>query len=195
MIAAEQTIAKVMKKMEASHPPQAIKTDVYDSDDSDDSEGSYMKDVVQLKSDGTRINCNLPYSRETLSKFVYSLPYNLISFIGFDAVGYNPEDEKSCSCSCPLSMSAIKWRTNFDISFMNDNDKCSGYHKNALPFGLMDHVRKLGESGGYLHLAVQLYLETLHAKKWGSIGHKALYKPGDENYKKAEAAEKKERDQ
>lgn len=132
--------------------------------ESESSEDSYMQNVVSTAAEaisstteGTR---NLPYTRNTIEKFMDSLRFNLIFDVGFSVQGHNPDDEKSCFCPCSKIMK--KWRSNFSVEFMIDKDECQGYHQRATPKGLMDHIRKVGTVGGYLHRGVELYLTHLY---------------------------------
>jgi hypothetical protein len=149
--------------------------DLYESD----SEDSYMKDV------GPAIT--LPYTRQTLTKFLESLPYNLIFLVGFDVVGINPDDEESCFCPCCKSM--LTWRENFKITYLIEQDQCKKYYQRAKPKGLMDHLHKVAENGGYMHLGIELYIRKLYENHWGRVGHKALYNGDDAMYRQAVAAE------
>ena len=129
---------------------------------------------------------DLPYTKSIIHNFIDALRYNLLFSVGFDVVfGNHPDDEKSCLCPCCKNM--VKWRENFQVNYMIEKDKCD-YHRKSLPKGLMDHLKKIGDGGGYLHLGTELYLRKLYGNLYGNIGHKALYNAGDPDYKRAEAA-------
>ncbi len=156
--------------------------------ESEDSEDSYMKDVCADNSP----TANLPYHQDFVEKFFDALRYNLLFNIGFDVDGINPDDERSCFCPCSKSM--LKWRKNFGVDYLNDVDKCEGYHKRCIPLGLMSHIRKLGGGDGdggqaYLHRGIEFYIDKLYGDYWGSIGHKALYQINSAEYKVSVAEE------
>jgi len=60
-----------------------------------------------------------------------------------------------------------------------------------LPTGLMSHLDTISEKGGLLHKGIALYLKELYKNHSGGLGHKALYKPGDQKYKEIEAYERR----
>jgi hypothetical protein len=166
---------------------QNTNQDIYESD----SEDSYMQDTVPITAGGaaTANTANLAYPRSTIEKFIDSLRFNLIFNVGFDVKGIHPDDEVSCFCPCSKTMS--DWRDNFKVNHMESKDKCN-YYRRAEPKGLMDHLRKTGEQGGFLHRGIELYVTKLYEGYWGrDVGHKALYNKGDDMHKKAEAEERR----
>eukprot|EP00551_Chaetoceros_affinis_P008906 CAMPEP_0203668946 /NCGR_PEP_ID=MMETSP0090-20130426/5430_1 /ASSEMBLY_ACC=CAM_ASM_001088 /TAXON_ID=426623 /ORGANISM="Chaetoceros affinis, Strain CCMP159" /LENGTH=945 /DNA_ID=CAMNT_0050533503 /DNA_START=144 /DNA_END=2981 /DNA_ORIENTATION=- len=180
--AAEATVNQLMEEMNRDAAPLDNQSE-YESDSGD----SYMQDVVPAGQGSTGAR-DLPYPRSTIENFIDSLQYNLIFNVGFDLVVVNPDDEKSCKCPCSKYMT--KWRENFKCTFMIEKDKCT-YHKRAAPKGLMDHLRKLGGEGAYLHRGIEIYITKLYENYWGAVGHKALYNGDDAMYKLAQAAETK----
>ena len=55
------------------------------------------------------------------------------------------------------------------------------------PFSLMGNLESDKYKNCLLNFGVKAYLWALYGKYHGYVGHKGLYKPGDVNYKKAEA--------
>ena len=161
-LAVEQTVEKLMAEMiEDSKVLQNTNVggeDLYESESDD----SYMKDACSSAAEATMTETarSLPYTKETIVRFIDALRYNLIFNVGFDVMGIHPDDEKSCLCPCCKNM--IKWRQNFNVEFMTDKDSCQGFHKLTTPKGLMDHLNKLGTQGGYLHRGVELYLIEMY---------------------------------
>lgn len=195
-LAAEAAIESLMSEMldeiDKSNSLKQSHKNMSESDDSDDSEDSYMKDAIVTVGRDSNITekaRSLPYSRRNVEAFIHSLRYNLIFSVGFDVIGINPDDEISCYCPCSKAMD--KWRNNFNLQFIITKDECQNFHKAAKPKGLMDHIKQVGSTGGYLHRGIELYLDNFYRNKWGNIGHKALYNIGDNNYNLAVAAESK----
>ncbi len=152
-----------------------------------DSEDSYMRDVVPTNraASVTDATSNLPYTRDNIEKFIDSLRFNLLFNLGFEVRGINPNDEDCCICPCSMK----KWRENFGLEFMNDIDKDCNY--NGTPSGLFQHVTDIGSKGGYLHQGIAKYLWSYYKNFWGNVGHKALYRGNDAQYRLAEAEQKK----
>ena len=157
-LAVEQAVEKLMTEMlddaMVLQNNNAGEEDLYESESDD----SYMKGVVSSAAEAAMTDTAriLPYTRETIERFIDALRYNLIFNVGFDVMGLHPDDEKSCLCPCCKNM--MNWRENFKLQSMTERDKCQGFHRLTTPNGLMDHLNKLGRDGGYLHRGVELYL-------------------------------------
>jgi len=90
----------------------------------------------------------------------------------------------------------LPWRERFGLVDMVGRCNCSGKEQccasdtRFTPKGLMDHLNSKKRSC-FLHLGIYLYLYTIYRGLRGT-GHKALFDVGNDEYKKAEAAEKNE---
>mmetsp|Transcript_38179 Transcript_38179/g.80336 ORF Transcript_38179/g.80336 Transcript_38179/m.80336 type:complete len:882 (-) Transcript_38179:220-2865(-) len=109
------------------------------------------------------------------------------------AAGFDVEGSSSTNfCYCPCSRQMKKWREqDRDVDMLIDErdqkdrkrDPCRHFE----PMGLMAHLEKEGETC-ILHFGTRIYLEKLYENHNGpGIGHKNLYKLGDDKYKKADA--------
>ena len=153
----------------------------YDSDSSDD---------MSMFVNGARpIGAPADYATQLdpgFVKFMKALPYNVVFDVGFHMIGMHQKDEESCFCPCS-KMKMIKWRTNFGVEHIEkkvERDEC--LNRVYTPNALMDHLSSIGT---YLHIAIRDYLEIVYKEFWDyHTSHKALYKVGTKDYKRAEAA-------
>jgi len=104
---------------------------------------------------------------------------------GFDIEG--SINNKHCYCPCGKDLK--KWREdNRDVEMLFDDvdwkrSPCRIFE----PMGLMQHLEVEGE-GCILHYGTRMYLEKLYENYNGpGIGHRCLYKMGDQKYRKADA--------
>eukprot|EP01082_Thalassiosira_pseudonana_P010555 g9307.t1 g9307 contig36:306427-308909(+) len=167
--------------------------------DSDDSDDSYKRD---LRGGGKRTTSQLTSDDRT---FLGALSSCYTMMIGFDIVALgNSKDTEWCYC--PLSTKQQKWRAMHGIQLdADDQCKCSGAFS---PIGLMGHLEMIGGVRTYRdpntrqqtadpmlckrHYGARQFLMSLYANYNGEgIGHKALFKLNDDNWKKADVAENK----
>ena len=187
----DEMCKEIHKKAEQKTTEQVVDDRDIDSDfDEFDimNEDDPYADIVKVdESTGSIQKSN--YKITTLEAWKNALPYNLTFLVGFDVLGLDPRDEITCFCPCGPKMK--KWRKQF---FLGDDiegiDQCTR-HKRMEPQGLMDHLNKTDEGGGFIHGLIELYIRKLYEKTEFGTGHKALYKKEDANYKLAVAAEKK----
>mmetsp|Transcript_27815 Transcript_27815/g.55704 ORF Transcript_27815/g.55704 Transcript_27815/m.55704 type:complete len:977 (-) Transcript_27815:169-3099(-) len=191
---ASKTIELVMKKMieaakKEKNEQQA--NDNYDSNNDNNSEDSddyayYLSCVESSRSD----NISTEYEQNQIELFFNSLIKCPPLTIGFKAYGVWPKDDENCHCPC--NNRSIKWIEFNGLGEIVWN-KCQN-HKKLTPIGLMAHLRKTSETCT-LHWGIMKYMEMLYCKEEGSylggIGHKGMYQVGDEDWKCAEAAEKR----
>jgi len=92
------------------------------------------------------------------------------------------------------SKAMMPWLDRFELNFIVEkysSDYC--YPDKMTAMGLMDHLASKKDKC-LLHLGVDAYLRELYGDVRG-VGHKALFKMGDAQYKKAEAMENKEKEE
>jgi hypothetical protein len=112
--------------------------------------------------------------------------------LGFHAAPTHTNADKCCYCPCGSKLKP--WRDSHGIKL----SQCSTARFTAN--GLMDHLNQKGNPKDRLqtpclyHWMTLTYLQIMYGDFWGpGIGHKALHKPGDPKYKKAEQAEARRR--
>jgi len=87
----------------------------------------------------------------------------------------------------------LPWREQFGLVDMVNSCDCSGNKQccasdaRFTPKGLMDHLDSKKNSC-FLHLGIHRYLFEIYRDLRGT-GHKALFNVGDDEYKRAQAAE------
>lgn len=92
------------------------------------------------------------------------------------------------------SKAMMPWLDRFELNFIVEkysSDYC--YPDKMTAMGLMDHLASKKDKC-LLHLGVDAYLRELYGDVRG-VGHKALFKMGDAQYKRAEAMENKEKEE
>eukprot|EP01082_Thalassiosira_pseudonana_P014115 g11742.t1.2.5e17418b g11742 g11742.t1 contig6:504033-506335(-) len=167
----------------------------YDSDESED----YYK--MNLRGGDKRTTSQLTSHDRT---FLGALSSCYTMMIGFDIVALgNSKDTEWCYC--PLSTKQQKWRAMHGIQLdADDQCKCSGAFS---PLELMGHLEMIGGVRTYrdpntsqptavpmfckLHYGARQFLMSLYENYHEGIGHKALFKLNDCNWKKADVAENK----
>ena len=98
-------------------------------------------------------------------------------------LGFHAVNAERC-CYCPCGPKLRRWRESYNIKW--NEDKCKSLK--TTPNGLMDHLL----ISCFYHWMARKYLQILYADFWNpGVGHKALYKVSDANYKAAELAEKR----
>jgi len=154
-----------------------------DNDSDEDNDGYYMRKQSKFL-----------YTRDDIKYFFHDMQYNVMFDLGFRVTGFAIEDENNCYCPCSTQMHG--WRKYFGhtgIAGKGNPAHCGNAHK-FTPEGLVNHLFTLGTDtkSCVIHYGIFHYLHRVHGDKWGSVGHKALYKNVDINkYKLAVAAEKK----
>jgi hypothetical protein len=83
--------------------------------------------------------------------------------------------------------------TKYDFTNCAGKKGKTGGSERMTPIGLMGHLESKKNSC-VLHLGVEVYLKELYGELRG-VGHKALFKLGDPNYRRAEAKENEEKEE
>ena len=181
--------------------------DQYYYDDDDDSYiDPYLGDPMYGDDDDDDYDSNqdpsdLPSSFyhqhiDEMKDFFKALPYNLVFNAGFHYPGCAIEDAKKCYCPCSWKMKT--WQTQFYLdglckgTYGKKEEYCSD--NNFLHHALMSHLEKVGERDdtmGLIHRGIHKYIHILYKNHNSGLGHKALFKYGDDNYRKIEKFETK----
>jgi hypothetical protein len=143
-----------------------------------------------------RRDSNYNKNIDDILAFFEALPFNLVFNAGFHYPGISTLDEEKCYCPCSWKMKV--WQTQFHLDGL-----CKGTSGKKIEYcsdnkfihhALMSHLEKIGERDdllGLIHRGIHKYIHLLYTSFNGGLGHKALFKMGDDNYKKVDLYERK----
>lgn len=199
----KQKNEEIIKEMvSALHKEQAEKKKPIQNDEEDEYELDEYEQFDRIMAEDGRADhkrlWRIDEETTRIEDFIRALPTCLLLTVGFDASGHIDMSERAKErCFCPCGVKMKRWRKLAHCEFIHDDDDDACHAKNRgvfdIPNNLVAHLRDKKNTGTYrLHGRVLEYLDKLYSNYWpNGLKHKALYIPGDANYKKAEIEEKR----